>query len=694
MTAVLCMAYGSPRNLDEVERYLTDVRGGRPFSPELLDHLKGRYEAVGGRTPLLETTERQALALQAELGDGWQTYVGMKHWHPYIAEAVGKIAADGHDTVIGLALAPHFSTISIGGYRDRVERARDEAGADLRLVMVEAWYDEPAFVDLVASNLSRAVGDRTGTRVFFTAHSLPERILAAGDPYRDQLHESAKMIADAAGVSDWTFAFQSASSTGEPWLGPDILDALTAWKAEGGTDAVVAPIGFVSDHLEILYDIDIEAAQKAAELGLTLRRIPSPTTTPGSSPPWPTWSAGRVIHDDHRAVRGAGRPGRAAVQAGFGHRRRPRAAAQAQRGCGRARGGVHVPPHRAVRDVGPRPGRRGPRAGVASARPASHRPPRPEAARGHRRGRAPVPRGRRPRLPRHREPQILGQVRRSLVAAREEGSAGPVMATVFGRAIRIGRRVRSETPLGSVARSIGSIAVEHLADRLHDLRDRVGAVVGAGEAATDAARALHAQGARIAVLSRTTASARHLADELGARSHPLSDMPTVFSQSDFAIVAVSGGVLVHPTDLPMRTPDDPFVVLDLSVPAAVDAFGRTDVVLRSLEEIPGPHSPELASAVIDGEALVRKEVASLERWTDTRTAGPAIRDLRTTAERLVRSEVARALGTLDLTDEQAEKVSAMAMRIANKLVHGPSAALREADPETRQLILRMFGLED
>jgi protoporphyrin/coproporphyrin ferrochelatase len=278
MTAVLCMAYGSPRNPNEVERYLTDVRGGRPFAPELLENLKDRYAAVGGRTPLLETTERQAAALQAELGDGWQAYVGMKHWHPYIAEAVGKIAADGHDTVIGLALAPHFSTISIGGYRDRVERALQEAGADLGLVMVEAWYDEPAFVDLVSSNLRATIGDRT--RVFFTAHSLPERILAAGDPYRDQLHGSAKLIADAAGVSEWTFAFQSASSTGEPWLGPDILDALAAWKAEGGTDAVIAPIGFVSDHLEILYDIDIEAAQKASELGLTMRRIPSPNDDP------------------------------------------------------------------------------------------------------------------------------------------------------------------------------------------------------------------------------------------------------------------------------------------------------------------------------------------------------------------------------------------------------------------------------
>jgi ferrochelatase len=174
MTAVLCMAYGSPSNLDEVEPYLTDVRGGRPFSPELLEGLKQRYAAVGGCTPLLETTERQATALERALGDGWQTYVGMKHWHPYIAEAVGKIAADGHDTVIGLALAPHFSTISIGGYRDRVERAKTETGADLRLVMVEAWYDEPAFVDLVSSNLRETVGDRTGTRVFFTAHSLPE----------------------------------------------------------------------------------------------------------------------------------------------------------------------------------------------------------------------------------------------------------------------------------------------------------------------------------------------------------------------------------------------------------------------------------------------------------------------------------------------------------------------------------------
>ncbi|HVL81424.1 MAG TPA: glutamyl-tRNA reductase [Actinomycetota bacterium] len=292
------------------------------------------------------------------------------------------------------------------------------------------------------------------------------------------------------------------------------------------------------------------------------------------------------------------------------------------------------------------------------------------------------------------EPQILGQVRRALLVAQEQGSAGPVMATVFGRAIRTGRRVRTRTPLGRVARSVGAIAVEHLSQQLHGLSGRTGVVVGAGEAASDAARSLHRAGATLTVVSRTHASAQHLASQVEAEALAVEEMPRVFARSEFAVVAVSGGVLVRPHHLPARPAGEPFLVLDLSVPPAVDATGRDDVVLRSLEEIPGPRGPELSDAVVEAEALVRREVLELGRWADTRTSGPAIRDLRARAERLVRSEVAQALAGLDLTPEQAEKVSAMTMRIVNRLMHGPSTVLRDADPETRDLIVRMFGLDD
>lgn len=291
------------------------------------------------------------------------------------------------------------------------------------------------------------------------------------------------------------------------------------------------------------------------------------------------------------------------------------------------------------------------------------------------------------------EPQVLGQVRRAYVVAREERSAGPVLSNIFGRAIRLGRRVRARTPLGRLAMSIGSIAAEHLSERLSGLAGRTGTVVGAGVAASDAARSLGRMGARLAVVSRNQASAARLAEEVGAEPHGLRELPAVLRESDFAVVAVSGGVLLRHDQLPSRTPETPFIVLDLSVPRAVEIDGRNDVDLRSLEEIPGPRGPEVATAVIDAEAMVRKEVAELERWFDTRASGPAIRDLRSRAERVVREEVARAISGMDLTQEQQERVAVLAMRIANKIIHAPTAALREADEPTRALIRRIFGLE-
>jgi ferrochelatase len=287
-TAVLLMAYGSPRTPDEVEPYFTDIRGGRPPSPQVLKVLADRYERIGGKSPLNEITQEQAESLEELLehehpGD-FAVFTGMKHWHPFISDTVAKIAAEDLQRVIGLVLAPHFSKKSIGEYEARILKARDAAGAGFDLTMVKSWYDEPAFVELVAANLTQALGDwdtaDPGTCVFFTAHSIPARIVAEGDPYADQLAESAKVFAEAAGIANYTTGWQSESTTGEPWLGPDILDRLGTFAEEGGKRALIAPVGFVADHLEVLFDVDVECVERAQELGIELRRIPSPNADP------------------------------------------------------------------------------------------------------------------------------------------------------------------------------------------------------------------------------------------------------------------------------------------------------------------------------------------------------------------------------------------------------------------------------
>lgn len=282
--AVLVMAYGSPRTLDEVEPYYTDIRGGRPPSADALRNLTARYSKIGGPSPLNSITIGQAEALQRELG-GVKVYVGMKHWHPFVYDAVAEIHKDEVDRVIGLVLAPHFSSKSVGEYEQRIRNAQQALGAEFDMAMVESWYAEPAFVGFVAESLRITLGDwdtRDGTtRVFFTAHSIPTRIIDEGDPYAEQLRDSATIYADAAAIEDFECAWQSASATPEPWIGPDILERLEAFAAEGGKRAVVAPVGFTSDHLEILFDVDIECAEKSAELGLELRRVRSPNTQPG-----------------------------------------------------------------------------------------------------------------------------------------------------------------------------------------------------------------------------------------------------------------------------------------------------------------------------------------------------------------------------------------------------------------------------
>ena len=266
--AVVLMAYGSPERLDDVPAYYADIRGGRPVPPERLAELVERYRSLGieESNPLNEITEQTRAALERELA--LPVFTGMKHWHPRIADAAERALATGADTVVGLVLAPHYSRLSIEGYKEQLARALDGRA---RLAFVDSWHDDDGLIDFLASRVRG-----TDAHVVFTAHSLPARILDAGDPYQEQLLETSRLVAEHAGIAEWTFSYQSESPTGEPWLGPDILDHLEELHARGVPRVLVCPVGFVADHLEIRWDLDTEAREKAQELGLDLARIDMP----------------------------------------------------------------------------------------------------------------------------------------------------------------------------------------------------------------------------------------------------------------------------------------------------------------------------------------------------------------------------------------------------------------------------------
>ena len=276
--AVVLMAYGSPDRLSDVPAYYADIRGGRPIRPELLEDLVDRYRGLGidddGRpSPLNAITEETRAGLEQALD--MPVYTGMRHWRPRIADAVEQAIAHGHDVLVGLVLAPHWSTMSIAKY----ERLFDQAVVGrVETRFVREWGSEPGFIALLANRIHDSPA--SGAHVIFTAHSLPARIVRDGDPYRDKLLETASLIAERAALREWSFSFQSESQTGEPWLGPDILDHLAALRGEGVTDVLVCPVGFVSDHLEIKWDIDSEARDRARALGLRLERIEMPNADP------------------------------------------------------------------------------------------------------------------------------------------------------------------------------------------------------------------------------------------------------------------------------------------------------------------------------------------------------------------------------------------------------------------------------
>jgi ferrochelatase len=266
------MAYGSPERLDEVPAYYADIRGGKPIRPELLEDLVDRYRRldIESGSPLNAVTEDTRAALEHELGV--PVFTGMKHWTPRIAEAAESALAAGAHTVVGLVLAPHYSRGSIAGYRQQLE---DGIADRAELAFVESWHDDAAFIALLADRVRG-----TDAHVVFTAHSLPAHVLEGGDPYEEQLLETSRLVAEVAGVLDWSFSYQSESATGEPWLQPDILDHLDALAGRDVRVVLVCPIGFVSDHLEIRWDIDTEAADKATALGIRLDRVEMPNADP------------------------------------------------------------------------------------------------------------------------------------------------------------------------------------------------------------------------------------------------------------------------------------------------------------------------------------------------------------------------------------------------------------------------------
>ena len=272
--AVLLMAYGGPGSLDDVEPYLQDVRGGRPTAPELVAEIRSRYARIGGRSPIRERTDAQAEALGHALGPAWPVYVGMRHWHPFIQETVERIVADGQARVVAIALAPHYSALSVGAYEQKLLAA---AQGRLELALVRSWGDHPKFLEAVAERVKQALQRfpaPSAVQVLFTAHSLPQRILAAGDPYADELQASAAAVAKLAGVHEWRFAFQSAGATREPWLGPEAGAVITELAATR-QNFLIVPIGFVSDHVEVLYDVDVAYRGLTERLGVRLERTDS-----------------------------------------------------------------------------------------------------------------------------------------------------------------------------------------------------------------------------------------------------------------------------------------------------------------------------------------------------------------------------------------------------------------------------------
>src|SRR5436305_5116883 len=275
-SAVLLMAHGTPSSLDEMPEYLKVVRGGRPPSAELVEEMTHNYSAIGGRSPLTDITLAQADALAQRLGIHVPVAVGMRNWHPYIGDAMKQLAARGAQRIVGLPLAPQFSTLSVQKYIDAAIAALPD-GATFE--PVRSFHMHPLLLQAFAERV-RAAAPREDETVVFTAHSLPQRVIDSGDVYANEVAATAKGVAQLAGVDRYETAFQSAGRTPEPRIGPDLGEFVAAKAASGTRAFLVVPIGFVCDHTEILFDVDVQASRAAREAGATLRRTESLNTSP------------------------------------------------------------------------------------------------------------------------------------------------------------------------------------------------------------------------------------------------------------------------------------------------------------------------------------------------------------------------------------------------------------------------------
>ncbi|WP_017379226.1 ferrochelatase [Paenisporosarcina sp. TG-14] len=287
---LLVMAYGTPYKEDDIERYYTHIRRGRPPTPEALEELTGRYRAIGGISPLAKITQDQAEALLVRLNEvqddiDFKLYIGLKHIEPFVEDAVEQMHKDGITEAVSIVLAPHFSTFSVKSYNGRAKETAEKLGGP-HITSVESWYNEPKFIQYWTEKVSETFSsmsaeDRAKACLIVSAHSLPEKIISNGDPYPDQLKETADLIAQAAGVENYEVGWQSAGQTPEPWIGPDVQDLTRELHEQKGyTTFVYTPVGFVTDHLEVLFDNDYECRVVTDEIGAKYYRPEMPNTQP------------------------------------------------------------------------------------------------------------------------------------------------------------------------------------------------------------------------------------------------------------------------------------------------------------------------------------------------------------------------------------------------------------------------------
>ena len=284
---VLIMAYGGPNSLEELPGYLSDIRAGRPTTPAVLEEISYNYSRIGGSSPLLEITRQQVAAvsekLEAAAPGVFRTYLGMRHWAPWIEEVIGQMLDDGITHAVSLVLAPHFSKLSVAKYQGKIADGLEMYHGQMDFRNISSYHDAPKFIQALADRVEQGINswpedERDDVHVIFSAHSLPVRIIKMGDPYDEQLRATARLVADKAGLADdrWSWSYQSAGRSPEPWLGPQLQEYIPELHREQGVDKIVSiPVGFVSDHVEILYDIDIQAQEVAQELGIRLERPPA-----------------------------------------------------------------------------------------------------------------------------------------------------------------------------------------------------------------------------------------------------------------------------------------------------------------------------------------------------------------------------------------------------------------------------------